>query len=62
MNPISNKELEEIVSVLRQSQGAFIHLVKYGEMPTYGEERYNALHLAQIEDDISKVLRKIEKI
>ncbi len=62
MNPISNEELEEIVSVLRQSQDAFSYLVTTGEVPKYGEERYNVLHLCLIKDNISKVLKKIEKI
>ena len=62
MNPISNEELEEIVSVLRRSEDAFSHLLTTGEIPKYSEERYHLLHLALIKDNISKVLRKIEKI
>ena len=59
MNPISNKELTEIINTLREAKDAFYYLVMHG-LPTYGEERYNQAHLAQIEQGITRLLNKLE--
>jgi len=61
MSNLSNQEFTVITDNIKEAQDALAYIVKYG-ISTGGEESYNALHLAQIEKNLSILLDWINKI